>query len=375
MRIRTAERDHDTNDTVRRRLRRMLTAMLALLLLTGAAGVTALVASTQDISALARVYGPANDANNAALQYMLDAETAVRGYALTDSATFLQPFQRSHTSIVPSLDRVQRIFDHAGVRRFDAAVSTERSAAQRWLAGYAQPVIADPAAAGVLTTEQRGEQLFDEFRAANGIVATYFRISALIATLAMSFVVAGLASLVTGGNLIILYSHPSFGDLARTSFLSVNTSTWIMVIAVVLLTIVLARTTAGRYMYAAGGNAEAARLAGVRVQLIKVVTFVLSGGAAALGGLIDTSRVLSAQASNGETALTFAVLAGIVVGGTSILGGEGGIWRTVVGVLFIALIGNGFDLLGLNPLYEQITLGAILLIAVGIDAWSRLRTA
>ena len=184
-----------------------------------------------------------------------------------------------------------------------------------------------------------------------------------------------LASLVTGGNLIILYSHPSFGDLARTSFLSVNTSTWLMVVTVVLLAVVLARTTAGRYMYAAGGNAEAARLAGVRVQLIKVATFVISGGAAALGGLIDTSRVLSAQASNGETALTFTVLAGIVVGGTSILGGEGGIWRTVVGVLFIALIGNGFDLLGLNPLYEQITLGAILLIAVGTDAWSRLRTA
>ena len=104
----------------------------------------------------------------------------------------------------------------------------------------------------------------------NGVVTTFFRINSLIATLAMSFVVAGLDSLVTGGNLIILYSHPSFGDLARTSFLSVNTSTWIMVIAVVLLAIVLARTTAGRYMYAAGGNAEAARLAGVRVQLIKV---------------------------------------------------------------------------------------------------------
>jgi ribose transport system permease protein len=209
----------------------------------------------------------------------------------------------------------------------------------------------------------------------NGVITTFFRINSLIATLAMSFVVGGLASLVTGGNLIILYNRPSFGDLARTSFLSVYTSTWLMVVTVVLLTVVLARTTAGRYMYAAGGNAEAARLAGVRVQLIKIVTFVLSGGAAALGGLIDTSRVLSAQASNGGTVLTFTVLAGIVVGGTSILGGEGGIWRTVVGVLFIALIGNGFDLLGLNPLYEQITLGAILLIAVGIDAWTRLRTA
>ena len=105
----------------------------------------------------------------------------------------------------------------------------------------------------------------------------------------------------------------------------------------------------------------------------QVLTFVLSGGAAALGGLIDTSRVLSAQASNGETTLTFTVLAGIVVGGTSILGGEGGVWRTVVGVLFIALIGNGSDLLGLNPLYDQIILGVILLVAVGTDAWSRQR--
>ena len=208
----------------------------------------------------------------------------------------------------------------------------------------------------------------------NGIIATILRINALIATLAMSFVVSGLASLVTGGNLIILYSHPSFGNLAKTAILGVNTSTWAMVIAVVALGVLLTRSAAGRYMFAAGSNAEAARLAGVRVQQIRIITFVLSGGAAALGGVIDASRVLSAQASSGETTLTFTVLAGIVVGGTSILGGEGGIWRTVVGVLFIALIGNGFDLLGLNPLYEQITLGVILLIAVGGDAWSRLRT-
>ncbi len=148
-----------------------------------------------------------------------------------------------------------------------------------------------------------------------------------------------------------------------------------MLAIVIALGVVLSRTIAGRYMYAAGSNAEAARLAGVRVQLIKLTTFVISGGAAALGGIIDASRVLSAQASNGETALTFTVLAGIVVGGTSILGGEGAIWRTVVGTLFIALIGNGFVLLGLNPLYQQITLGGILLIAVGADAWSRLRTS
>jgi ribose transport system permease protein len=123
-------------------------------------------------------------------------------------------------------------------------------------------------------------------------------------------------------------------------------------------------------MYAAGGNPEAARIAGVRVNVVRVVSFMLSGGAAALAGVIDASRVLSAQSTNNQ-ALTFTVVAGIVVGGTSILGGEGAVWRTVVGVLFIALIGNGYDLLGLDPLYEQITLGVIMILAVGLDAWSR----
>jgi len=209
----------------------------------------------------------------------------------------------------------------------------------------------------------------------NGTIATFFRINSLIATLAMSFVVSGIASLVTGGNLVIAYSALGFANLARTQFLSVTTAAWTMIFVVIVLGIVLWRAVAGRYMYASGSNAEAARLAGVRVQQVKLLTFVISGGAAALGGTIDASRVLSAQASNGGTALTFTVLAGIVVGGTSILGGAGAIWRTVVGTLFIAVIGNGFVLAALNPLYEQITLGVILLIAVGADAWSRLRVS
>jgi ribose transport system permease protein len=82
---------------------------------------------------------------------------------------------------------------------------------------------------------------------------------------------------------------------------------------------------------------------------------MLSGGAAGLAGVTDSSRVLSAQSMD-NTSLTFTVLAGIVVAGTSILGGEGALWRTAVGVLFITLIGNGYDLLGLDPLCEQITL-------------------
>jgi len=151
-----------------------------------------------------------------------------------------------------------------------------------------------------------------------------------------------------------------------------RTSIWLMILTVVVIGTLLAATTAGRYMYAAGGNPVAARLAGVRVNRIRVLTFVISGGAAGLAGVIDTSRVLATgQAPGNDTTLTFTVLAGIVVGGTSILGGEGAVWRTVLGVLFLAMIGNGYNLLGFDPLYQQITTGGIILIAVGLDALTR----
>jgi ribose transport system permease protein len=201
----------------------------------------------------------------------------------------------------------------------------------------------------------------------NGFVAAVLEVNSLIATLAMSFVVTGVAALLTSGNSITLYTHPHYGDLAQTQILGVASSTWVALVFAALLAIVLWRTLLGRYVYAVGGNASAARLAGVRVARIRIVTFMLSGGAAALGGLIDSSRVLSAQSSNGGDTLTFAVIAAIVVGGTSIRGGEGAIWRSFIGVLFLALIANGYNLLGLNPLYQQVTLGALILLAVGVD--------
>lgn len=204
----------------------------------------------------------------------------------------------------------------------------------------------------------------------NGVVVAYLKINPLIATLAMSFVIGGLGSKFTKGNLIVLTDKPEYGKIAQSVWLGVNTSIWIMAVIVVLLGILLTRTIIGRYMIAAGGNAQAARLAGVRVNRVRIIAFALSGAAAAVAGIIDASRVLSASAALGST-LAFTVLAGIVVGGTSIAGGDGSVWLTVVGVLFIALIGNGFDLLGIDPLYQQITLGLILLVAVGIDAYGR----
>ena len=204
----------------------------------------------------------------------------------------------------------------------------------------------------------------------NGIIVTRFRINALIGTLAMSFVVSGIAAIVTKSNLVVAFDHPDFQQFAATRILGVTSAAWMMILTAVAATILLSRTTFGRYIYATGGNAQAARLGGVRVNAIRVATFALSGAAAGLAGTIDSSRVLSAQASSGQF-LTFTVLTGIIVGGTSILGGEGSMHRTVIGCLFVALVANGFNLLGLDPFYQQVTLGVILLLAVGLDAWSR----
>ncbi len=205
---------------------------------------------------------------------------------------------------------------------------------------------------------------------ANGILVTRFRVNALICTLAMTFVVSGIGAIVTNGNLVVAFDHPEFKEFAATRIAGITSAAWMMMAIAIAAAIVLGRSTFGRYVYATGGNAQAARLGGVRVDAVRVTTFALSGMAAALAGVIDASRVLSAQSSSGQF-LTFTVLTGVIVGGTSILGGEGTIRQTALGVLFVALIANGFNLLGFDPFYQQITLGVILLLAVSVDAWSR----
>ncbi|CAN5131810.1 ABC transporter permease [soil metagenome] len=212
----------------------------------------------------------------------------------------------------------------------------------------------------------------------NGVISTYLRINPLIATLAMSFIILGATKLVSQfgktGVGQIRVDVADFTWIAKTKPLGISLPTWIAFVFVVILAIVLWRTTFGRYVYAAGGNAEASRLAGIRVNIVRIGTFALAGFAAGLAGVIDLARVPSVPENDAiATTLTFTVLAGIVVGGTSILGGEGAVWRTVLGILFIAMLYNGFTLLRIDPLFQGIALGAIILIAVGFDAWSKLR--
>ncbi len=101
-----------------------------------------------------------------------------------------------------------------------------------------------------------------------------------------------------------------------------------------------------------------------------MAAFMLSGTAAALAGVLEVSQTSTGEPS-AAMGIELTVIAAVVIGGTSIYGGEGAIWRTVLGVLLLTLIGNGFDLLNVNVTYQQIIQGAIILAAVGIDSWSR----
>lgn len=212
------------------------------------------------------------------------------------------------------------------------------------------------------------------FGLGNGLLVTVLRINPFIATLGSAIVIAGIALRITHGDLITVDFESSFTHLGLNSLFGFKYSIWLWFGFALLMGLVLARTTLGRYLYAAGGNEEAARLSGVRVGLVRTITYVLSGFAAGLAGVISASQIGTGQADVGSE-LGLTVVAAIVVGGTSIWGGQGAIWRTMVGVLLLSLISNGFNLNGIDPVYYNIVYGGIILVAAGLDAFLRRRGA
>lgn len=207
----------------------------------------------------------------------------------------------------------------------------------------------------------------------NGVLTTAGRINPIVATIASSIIIRGIALVMTGGFLVNVVD-PSFTSLGRGEVGGIHYSVVVWAVFAVLCGIILRQTTFGRYIFASGGNPEAARLSGISVGLIRTAAYAISGLSAGLAGIIVASRVATGQADAG-TGIELSVIAAIVIGGTSILGGEGAIWRTILGVLLLALIGNGFNLLGVNPIYQQILQGGIILSAVAVDAWARRGTA
>jgi ribose transport system permease protein len=207
--------------------------------------------------------------------------------------------------------------------------------------------------------------------AANGIVIHFTRINSFIGTLATSVVYAGLAVLITGGNTVTV-TNLSFGTIGQGSGLGITYVGWFFLGFTALAIVFIGRTTFGRYVYAVGGNQEAARLSGIRVDVIRGACFAISGLAAGLAGMLLASRTQSAAADVG-TGFELTAISAAVVGGTSIFGGDGAVWRGFLGIMLLALIGNGFNLLNINTTYQQIVQGGLILLAVAADQLLRRR--
>ena len=205
--------------------------------------------------------------------------------------------------------------------------------------------------------------------AINGAIIALGRVNSFIATLATSYVFLGFATVITKGN-VATAADPHFLVMNNTYGLTV--ASWVFIVIAVLLGLLLAFTRFGRGLYAIGGNPEAARLSGINISLYRIVVFSLSGACAGAAGVIAASQAGSADSSIGST-LALLAIASTVVGGTSILGGQGAVWRAVVGALILELINNGFVLLNLNPVYEDVVFGFLILLAVGLDQLLRRR--
>ena len=201
-----------------------------------------------------------------------------------------------------------------------------------------------------------------------GMIVVRSGVNSFIATLATSIIYRGVAVIITGAAIIYPLDTQTvaFGVFTRKSVFGLTWATVVFVVVAIIIGVAVSATTFGRRLYAVGGNIEAARLSGIRVGSLHVSAYMISGVCSALAGLILASRAGSAQSSM-ATGLELTAITAAVVGGTSILGGEGAVWRGVVGAFLITLIGNGFNLLGWNTTYQQVVQGALILFAVTVD--------
>ena len=162
-------------------------------------------------------------------------------------------------------------------------------------------------------------------------------------------------------------NHWVFGDYNS----GIPTAGVILLGLVIFFAWLTTRTRFGRYVFAVGGNAEAARRAGINVKLIRITVFMLAGFLAAVGGLIQTSRLSAASLAINPGQITLEAIAAAVIGGTSLFGGRGSVWAALLGALVIGSVGNGLDLIGQGPDVKLMVEGAILLLAVTLDAVAR----
>lgn len=203
--------------------------------------------------------------------------------------------------------------------------------------------------------------------AVNGLLITKGKVAPFIATLATMTIYRGLTLVYTDGNPITgLGDHYSFQLFGRGYFFGIPVPAVTMLITFFILWFILHKTSFGRKTYAIGGNETAAFVSGIKVDQVKCLIYSLAGMMAAISGAILTSRLNSAQPTAG-TAYEMDAIAAVVLGGTSLAGGKGRIFGTLVGALIIGTLNNGLNLLGVSSFYQQVVKGIVILIAVLID--------
>jgi ribose transport system permease protein len=207
------------------------------------------------------------------------------------------------------------------------------------------------------------------FGAVNGFIVTRLRVNPFVATLGTGSAFGGLAYIYSNSAPITPTSS-TYQTLGSGQWIGCPISVWLMLAAFAAGWFVLAKTVYGQSIYAIGGNNEAARLSGLRVDLLRGSAYVLTALCAGLGGMILASRLAVGQADMGGT-IALDSIAIVVVGGTSLLGGEGAMWRTAIGLLLIATLTNIFDSLAIATSYQLVVKGVIVVGAVALDVYAR----
>jgi ribose transport system permease protein len=205
----------------------------------------------------------------------------------------------------------------------------------------------------------------------NGLLISRTRIPPFIVTLGMLSLARGTAFTVSGG-LPVVGLPTSVQVVGAGSIGPLPIPGVIAAVAFLAAHFLLRWTPFGRYVYAIGGNEGAANAAGINVRRYKLLAYCLSGLCAGIAGIIITSRTLSGQPTVGETMELYAIAA-VVIGGTRLGGGDGSLVRTLFGVIVIAILGNGLNLINVSSYIQLIVIGVIIIVAVGFDLWRRER--
>jgi len=203
--------------------------------------------------------------------------------------------------------------------------------------------------------------------AVNGILTTVFNLNAFVATLGTASLFAGL-TLAYAGTVAVTPSNPSFPSLGNGAVAGVPYTVVILVAALILGALLVHRTPFGKSLYAIGGSPGASRLVGLPIARYRFITYLISGGCAALAGAIYASQTGVSTTDLGGLYTALTALAMIVLGGTSLYGGEGSMWRTAIGVLVLAVITNLFNTFSISEAVQEWVEGLIVLAALGLDS-------